>query len=174
MLDCSAYLPYLPYLPIPVALSYPILVKLLRNRRTNKLQKSLGYGNDTTAAKIYEKISLSDAQAIMLNMSAFEFPKFFEVALQFALFRVCSYSCVVTLSVLTFASARVDVRHSLYLWDPRQNPPAGRPEAGSETLCRHRDFNHRVHALADGLRASLSCDRPHELPPLAIPVDPPR
>lgn len=155
MLDCSAYLAYLPYIPIPVALSYPILVKLLRNRRTNKLQKSLGYDNGTTVAKIYEKISLSDAQAIMLNMSTFEFPKFFEVALQFALFRVCSYSCVLVYSlsppVLTFASARADVRHSHYLCNPRQNSPAGRLEAGSEALCRHRDLDRRVHTLANGL-----------------------
>lgn len=91
MLDCSAYLAYLPYIPIPVVLSYPILVKLLRNRRTKKLQKSLGYDNDTSGAEIYERISLSDAQAIMLNMSIFEFPRFFEMAVQFALFRVCSY-----------------------------------------------------------------------------------
>lgn len=90
MLDClHEYLTYLPFIPIPAVLGYPILVKLLRNRRTQKLQKSLGYDDGDTAAKIYERISLSDAQAIMLNMSQLEFPRFFEIALQFALFRVC-------------------------------------------------------------------------------------
>lgn len=91
MLGCpNEYLAYLAYIPVPIALSYPILVKILRNRRSQKLQKSLGYDDNTTAAEIYERISLSDAQAVMLNLSLLEFPKFFEVALQFALFRVCS------------------------------------------------------------------------------------
>lgn len=90
MLDyLHEYLTYLPFIPIPVVLSYPILVKLLRHRRTQKLQKSLGYDDGDTAAKIYERITLPEAQAVMLNMSQLEFPRFFEVALQFALFRVC-------------------------------------------------------------------------------------
>lgn len=172
---CSAfsYLPYLPYLPIPIALSYPILVKLLRNRRSKKLQKSLGYGNDP--AEIYKKISLTDAQTVMQSLSLLEFPKFFEVALQFALFRVCSIPpCLFSLLVLTCASIHVDVRHPHHLCHPRQNSPVERCEARSETLCRHRDLDRRVHALATGLRAGLSRACPHELSSLATLVDPPR
>lgn len=76
----------LEYLSV-IAIPYLALTKYLRNRRTDKLTKSLGYEN-ITAAEAYDKITLSDAQDIMLNMARFEFPRFFEVALQFALFRV--------------------------------------------------------------------------------------
>lgn len=85
----SAPIPVGASISTSVVLLYLGLAKILRHRRTKKLTKRLGY-EKLTEADIYEKINLPDAHEVVKNLFEWEFPKFFEVALQFALFRVCA------------------------------------------------------------------------------------
>lgn len=65
-----------------LVLAYLLLVRALRFRRINKLQRS-------------ELASMTDEEAwkIQKSMAQLEFPFLFEKSLQFALFRVSTWSC---------------------------------------------------------------------------------
>lgn len=64
------------------------LVQILRFQGVNNLTRSLGYVG-LSLEQMYEKMTLKDAEEIQRFLAELEFPRVYELALQFALFRVC-------------------------------------------------------------------------------------
>lgn len=64
--------------------TYLLLVHILRYSRRDAMLKKFGY----TTRESLAKMTNTDAQAIMSNLGELEFPRFFKMSLQFALFKV--------------------------------------------------------------------------------------
>lgn len=74
------------YLPVIAAVvSYLLLVRFLRYRRRDDFQKRYPYKTREEMASM----SLSDAAAIIRELSEQEFPTIFYTSISFALFKVC-------------------------------------------------------------------------------------
>ncbi|KAI5841560.1 hypothetical protein DFP73DRAFT_129470 [Morchella snyderi] len=80
----------LPLALAAAAAAYLTTVRVLRYRRINTTIKRLGY-EGLTSAQIYDKITLTDAQAVQTQLSLLEFPKMMYVSLQFALFKTYAF-----------------------------------------------------------------------------------
>lgn len=82
----------------PQAISMPVLVGLvlgylaicssLRFWRINRLQRKMGFNDRASLARM----SSDEAQLILRHIMEYEFPMFYELALQFAIFKVRSPS----------------------------------------------------------------------------------
>ncbi|KAF9869665.1 hypothetical protein CkaCkLH20_12852 [Colletotrichum karsti] len=89
----------LPTLSMLAALfaGWVILCSALRFRRINNLQKRMGYTDRVSLARMTN----DDAQIILRNMIEFEFPKFYTLALQFAIFKTYGFETMSKLIVAT-------------------------------------------------------------------------
>ncbi|KAF6831322.1 hypothetical protein CMUS01_07395 [Colletotrichum musicola] len=74
-----------------------ILCASLRFRRINNLQKHLGYTDRASLARMTNH----DANIILKNMVEFEFPRFYTLALQFAIFKTYGIETISKLIVAT-------------------------------------------------------------------------
>lgn len=87
IMDITVAMPAtLPTLSMLLSLlaGYLVLCHSLRFRRINNLQKRMGYTDRASLARMTN----NDAQLILKHMIEFEFPKFYTLALQFAIFKV--------------------------------------------------------------------------------------
>lgn len=69
---------------VPVVLLYPIVCSALRFRRRDAMRKKFNYSDKASLSRMTNV----DAQAIIEYIAELEFPKLFEMSLQFALFKV--------------------------------------------------------------------------------------
>jgi hypothetical protein len=69
---------------VPVVLLYPIVCSVLRFRRRDAMRKKFNYSDKASLSRMTNV----DAQAIIEYIAELEFPKLFEMSLQFALFKV--------------------------------------------------------------------------------------
>lgn len=66
---------------------YASLCSFLRFQRRDGLQKKFGFPDK----KSLERMTNEEAQKIMEYLAELEFPKFYEMSVQFALFKVCDF-----------------------------------------------------------------------------------
>ena len=77
---------WLPYILVTLVL-YPILCSYLRFHRRNAMHKKFNFPTKASLSKMTNV----EAQQITQYVGELEFPKIYEVALQFALFRVSTF-----------------------------------------------------------------------------------
>ncbi|KAM0279178.1 hypothetical protein ACHAQH_004722 [Verticillium albo-atrum] len=82
----SAYWPSTPII-VAVVLGYLLLCQFLRFYHINALQKRLGYTDRASLARM----SNDDAQIILKHIMERDFPMFYELALQFAIFKTYAF-----------------------------------------------------------------------------------
>jgi hypothetical protein len=72
-----------PYIA-PAFLSYVFVCWILRYTRKDAMHKKFNYPDKAS----FSRMTNTDAQAIMQYIAEFEFPKIYEMSIQFALFKV--------------------------------------------------------------------------------------
>ncbi|KAF5518848.1 Mycophenolic acid synthesis protein B [Colletotrichum aenigma] len=100
IMDITVAMPAtLPTLSMLLSLlaGYLVLCHSLRFRRINNLQKRMGYTDRASLARMTN----NDAQLILKHMIEFEFPKFYTLALQFAIFKTYGFETISKLIVAT-------------------------------------------------------------------------